>query len=544
MADEMYLQKCIQYSGGDYVGADENLYKGIVVFMIQGLKHTVPLVVKASPEVSVSGQWLASNLSDCIESFGNAGFNVRGIVTDNHSANVSAFNHLQKMFPSSSGDVLCMQHPQNASKTYLFFDTVHLVKNICYNLLNASKFVFPAFSFSLEDQVLASSESGHIRWRDFQDIFEDAKHKANLRMAPKLTPCSFHPGNNKQNIGLALAIFHETTIAACKSYFPQRKDVIAFLSLLNSWWIMVNSKQRFHCNTLGNAVVLGDDKVEFFFALADWFKNWSDTAGSTFCLSKQTSFALVATLRAQARLMNDLLNEEYAFVLTARLQSDPIERRFAQYRLMNGGRFLVSLNEVFHTEKILLCRSLIKEKINFWKEPDLASNSSLNVDLLNCLLDKKSVEFSEALLSPESEEIFFFIAGYIAKKIKEKSGCKLCNDQSSGSTVRKESYFDLLTRGGLTIPSAALAHYVANCFAILDLAETSILQQCPNIPRRIGAKVILARLCNNASFSCDAHSTWGSKLVQNVVINIFFNNKQKIVTSSIRNEAVKTFKKR
>ena len=64
MADEMYLQKCVQYSGGDYVGADEdeNLYKGIVVFMIQGLKHTVPLVVKASPEVSVSGQWLASNL--------------------------------------------------------------------------------------------------------------------------------------------------------------------------------------------------------------------------------------------------------------------------------------------------------------------------------------------------------------------------------------------------------------------------------------------------------------------------------------------------
>ena len=75
MADEMYLQKCVQYSGGDYVGADadEYLYKGIVVFMIQGLEHTVPLVVKASPEVSVSGQWLASNLSDCIESLGNSG---------------------------------------------------------------------------------------------------------------------------------------------------------------------------------------------------------------------------------------------------------------------------------------------------------------------------------------------------------------------------------------------------------------------------------------------------------------------------------------
>ena len=161
-----------------------------------------------------------------------------------------------------------MQYPQNASKTYLFFDTVHLVKIFVIICL----FVSPAFSFSLKDQVLASSESGYIRWRDFQDIFEeDAKHKANLRMAPKLTPCSLHPGNNKQNVGLALAIFHVTTIATCKSYFPQRKDVIAFLSLLNSWWIMVNSKQQFHCKTLGNAVVLGDGKVEFFLALADWF---------------------------------------------------------------------------------------------------------------------------------------------------------------------------------------------------------------------------------------------------------------------------------
>ena len=42
MADEMYLHKSTQYHGGSYVGADENgeLYKGVVVFMISGLKET------------------------------------------------------------------------------------------------------------------------------------------------------------------------------------------------------------------------------------------------------------------------------------------------------------------------------------------------------------------------------------------------------------------------------------------------------------------------------------------------------------------------
>ena len=101
----------------------------------------------------------------------------------------------------------------------------------------------------------------------------------------------------------------------------------------------MNSKQRLHSNTLGNAIIKGDGKVEFFLSLADWLESWRETAGSVFCLSKQTSSALVKTLRAQAQLIKDLLEENYVFVLTARMQSDPIERRFSQYRQINGGHF-------------------------------------------------------------------------------------------------------------------------------------------------------------------------------------------------------------
>ena len=35
---------------------------------------------------------------------------------------------------------------------------------------------------------------------------------------------------------------------------------------------------------------------------------------------------------------------------------------------MSGGSFLISLREVRNTERILSCRSLIKNDINFWKE--------------------------------------------------------------------------------------------------------------------------------------------------------------------------------
>ena len=75
--------------------------------------------------------------------------------------------------------------------------------------------------------------------------------------------------------------------------------------------------------------------------------------------AKVTSSPLI-TLRSQAMLIDEWLNDGYDFVLTARLQSDLVERRFSQYRQMSGERFLVNLREVLNTERISSCRSLIK----------------------------------------------------------------------------------------------------------------------------------------------------------------------------------------
>ena len=84
------------YQGGEYVGANHEgqLYKGIVVFMINGLNNTVPTVVRASPEVSINGEWLSDQLMQCINDLIQSGFSIRAIVTDNHSTNVSAFKIL------------------------------------------------------------------------------------------------------------------------------------------------------------------------------------------------------------------------------------------------------------------------------------------------------------------------------------------------------------------------------------------------------------------------------------------------------------------
>ena len=144
MVDEMYLRKCAQYSEGKFIGFDEgDFYKGIMVFMIQGLKNSLPVVVEGCPITALNGKWLANEMASCIFAFANSGFKVRAIVTDNHVTNVNAFKALRTTFSAESD--LYIKHSQNETATYLFFDNVHLIKNIRNNTLNAKKLFFPSF---------------------------------------------------------------------------------------------------------------------------------------------------------------------------------------------------------------------------------------------------------------------------------------------------------------------------------------------------------------------------------------------------------------
>ena len=265
MVDEMFLQKEASYQSGDYVGEDE---EGIACFMIVGLKQSVPHVIQAIPEVTITGEWLVEKISASLHSLAQTGFTVRGIVIDNHNSNFNAFKSLKQKF--GKGDKLFIQHPSNPHKNiYLFFDTPHLIKNVRNNLLNSRRFVFPQFDYE-KDGIEIHCPARYLAWSDLHQIFEhDVKLQSNLKKAHKLSYQVLHPGNKKQSVPLALAIFHETTTAAFESYFPEREDASKFLKMINTWWLICNSKEMSHPNPLGNAVRVGDGKTDFLEALAD-----------------------------------------------------------------------------------------------------------------------------------------------------------------------------------------------------------------------------------------------------------------------------------
>ena len=71
---------------------------------------------------------------------------------------------------------------------------------------------------------------------------------------------------------------------------------------------------------------------------------------------------------------------------------------------MSRGRFLVSLMEVFNSERILSCQSLIKENINFWEENiDIDAEESL--DSINDLFDERADEIMEAVSHDDAREV-------------------------------------------------------------------------------------------------------------------------------------------
>ena len=74
-----------------------------------------------------------------------------------------------------------------------------------------------------------------------------------------------------------------------------------------------------------------------------WLCTW--TTSTKFGLSKQTFSTLRQTNNAISNLSSDLLSEGFQFVLTGRMQTDAMERRFSQYRQMSGVCFLFSLSK-------------------------------------------------------------------------------------------------------------------------------------------------------------------------------------------------------
>ena len=104
--------------------------KGLSFLKIVSLKESILYIAQSRTEVLINEKWLKIEINEYILNVKETGFKVHAVTADHHFANVNNFSHLLKTY--SRDKKLYIYHLDNNKlfKTYLFFDIVHVIKNI------------------------------------------------------------------------------------------------------------------------------------------------------------------------------------------------------------------------------------------------------------------------------------------------------------------------------------------------------------------------------------------------------------------------------
>ena len=173
----------------------------------------------------------------------------------------------------------------------------------------------------------------------------------------------------RQNVKLALRIFDRTTVAALEILGPKSSKMhawevtSAFITIVLKFWNIVNVKNTTKGiqKRLEDAQVISDTndrRLQWLQDFACWLKLWNAQTTKAGHLTKETFTALLHTIDTLVLLVKDLLdNHKLKYVMRGRFQTDNLEARFGQYRMLSGTNYLVSVKEVIQSEKKMKVKS-------------------------------------------------------------------------------------------------------------------------------------------------------------------------------------------
>ena len=135
-------------------------------------------------------------------------------------------------------------------------------------------------------------------------------------------------GNKIQNVALAISSLHKTTIAAVKSYYPDRKDISKLYTdsrLVSQYPIPNNDILQ---TLLVMPILLNDGKTNFLSSPCILGSSiFSVTYFHVFTFTVQTSSALINTLRSQAMLIHRLILQRKMIQIVYPMNHDPHQRK-------------------------------------------------------------------------------------------------------------------------------------------------------------------------------------------------------------------------
>lgn len=375
-----------------------------------------------------------------IQSFG---FTVLVVLTDGNKLNQKLFSHLtmgegcelNKYFPNPDRD---------GKLIFVKYDTVHLFKNIRNNWINQKddmkSFLYPSWeNFGYNNFKLP--KFCHASFKEIRLLYR-SQSASLLKTGYRLNYQSVYVNNfNRQRVSLVDNVFHDSTIAAmAASGYEETSD---FMKIIRRWWDMNNV----HSYLLGQKLlnddakpfsretVNSDERFKWLQQFLQWLKLWNESSEADgHKLTNDTGRCLIQSTEVFLMIVPYLFENypECKFVLSGRLQTDELERRFGKYRQLCGGNYKVSVNDILKSERKMRNRTLTKLVCHgrtslkeMMEKP--ADENEVEVNDGGDLSRVFDFDFMTNLEGVDADDINY-ISGAVASKIAKKhvNGCQSC----------------------------------------------------------------------------------------------------------------------
>ena len=276
-----------------------------------------------------------------------SGFECVCTISDNHPINRSFFKSLGNGELRHCVNNLCDQ----AKLLFLLIDPTHNFKNV-YNIFQKRVCIEMPATDSFEP---VCGNFSHVR-----DLYRREK-SLGLRMAHKINERVLNPTSvNRTSVKLAASVFHASIINALK-YFathmekPEWKNSAEFIELFHNLWKIVNVKtqsvgQRKMDPSRLPIASSDDERLLLLKSYEDLFMASSKRSDKK-KLSNETLTALILMCQTMRDIVPYLLNSGFKYVLLGHLQSDPLEKRFGEYRQRSGSNYFLGIKQVIDTER-------------------------------------------------------------------------------------------------------------------------------------------------------------------------------------------------
>ncbi|KAH6925084.1 hypothetical protein HPB50_000306 [Hyalomma asiaticum] len=278
-----------------------------------------------------------------------------------------------------------------------------------------------------------------------------------LKSGYGLTSKALNPSNlERQDVKLVLQVFNphvaEALTARSGEVDLQHAAATAdFIRVILRWWSIVNvktpNKGYHHRNVYEEPMAdhTDDPKARFLSAFITWLDVWEFYRHDTGVLTQETLSALRLSAQSLLALVKYCVSElHFKYVLLGKVQTDPLESRFGQYRQMAGGQYHISVRQLCETEG----RIRLQNALPRMSSDDLKGIEEVHVTDVGTSC---SVEVHDADLDQLRAQmpVIGYVGGYCAHAAIKVLKCKSCQGHlviTANEAETEEDSHSLITK--------------------------------------------------------------------------------------------------